>query len=330
MSSTTSSLLSGLIPEGKHLQTRIILAMQVRNKRRHELENPFWQFTAVQFSALVVMPLDRLCMIADPDNGLSALFDGEGGDIRQLKRPCHRRMAEERDKCLSRDRRQCVVTSSTDPGCCHIMPGRFKQDRAGTRTVPQLRHSMAALFGDRSWLMYEYHDWDTVASTDRHWNMLTIDHELLDEGGRRFWALKYERMTTREDGKFLLEGRFFWLRRRNGSPLEEVDPLLDGPRFLRQLAGLHGSPGKGSQPLVSGRAFEVSLETKREAEKMKSMMEFQWACAVIAAMSGAGRPEDMDPDIHQAKCARRRVIAWLKAVKAAGPEAPREDNMAES
>ncbi|KAB5522965.1 hypothetical protein GE09DRAFT_1230066 [Coniochaeta sp. 2T2.1] len=162
MSSTTSSLLSGLIPEGKRLQTRIGLAMQARNKRRHDLENPFWQFTAVQFSALVVMPL----------------------------------------------------------------------------------------------------------------------------------------------------------RPSVGIALMDLHPLVE--RW------------KGSQPLVSGRAFEVRLETKRDAEQMKSMTELQWACAVIAAMSGAGRLEDMNQDVHQDKCARRRVIAWLNAVKAAGPEVPREDNMAES
>ena len=62
--SSTSHHLSGIVPEGKDAQTRIVLATEVRNKRRDELEDPFWQFTAVQYAALMVMPLDRLRMIA--------------------------------------------------------------------------------------------------------------------------------------------------------------------------------------------------------------------------------------------------------------------------
>ena len=178
-------------------------------------------------------------------------------------------------------------------------------------------------------MMYEFGVWDYIASIERHWNMLAVDRDLIDDGGRRFWAVKFERMTMGENSRFQLEGRFFWLRHRDGSPLEEIDPTLDGHQFLEELAGLHDTPGRGSHPLVSGRAFEVRLETQRDAERMRSTMEFQWACAVIAAMAGAEQPENMDLDVHKARCSENRVIAWLQAVKAAGPEPPLEDRVIE-
>ncbi len=52
--------------------------------------------------------------------------------------------------------------------------------------------------------------------------------------------------------------------------------------------------GRSNQPIASGQDFNVVLETLEYATKMKKMLDIQWACITIAAMSGAAGPDDLD------------------------------------
>lgn len=47
------------------------------------------------------------------------------------------------------------------------------------------------------------------------------------------------------------------------------------------------------RPIVSGQEFEVVVDTADDAENMREMVNDQWACVRIAAMSGAAGPDDL-------------------------------------
>jgi hypothetical protein len=54
----------GLIPQGQEAETRIDLAERIRNSLRVEMRDPSWDLSAVQFAALMMMPIDRLRTLA--------------------------------------------------------------------------------------------------------------------------------------------------------------------------------------------------------------------------------------------------------------------------
>ncbi len=64
--------------------------------------------------------------------------------------------------------------------------------------------------------------------------------------------------------------------------------------------GLEGTAtahcGRSNQPIESGQDINVVLDTLADAIKMKRMLEIQWACITIAAMSSATGPRDDSND----------------------------------
>lgn len=111
-------------------------------------------------------------------------------------------------------------------------------------------------------------------------------------------------------------GEFWWMFRSRMDPLRKIFPEEDGRKFLDDLNELHGDPTLGPEsgderlqhgvismchakthhPLVCGQTFVIHCDSEADAEKMKAMLEFQWACIGIAAMSGGAEPEDFDPE----------------------------------
>ncbi len=69
-----------------------------------------------------------------------------------------------------------------------------------------------------------------------------------------------------------------------------------------------------NQPLVSGQSFEVVLDTLEDAMKMKKMVDIQWACITIAAMSGAAGPDDFSDDFSEFDF-EREAFEWEAALR---------------
>ncbi|RMZ86195.1 hypothetical protein DV737_g193, partial [Chaetothyriales sp. CBS 132003] len=51
-----------------------------------------------------------------------------------------------------------------------------------------------------------------------------------------------------------------------------------------------------THPLLSGQIFKVKLNSKEDAEKMKDMVDLQWAIIVISSMAGAADPAEFEDD----------------------------------
>lgn len=156
---------------------------------------------------------------------------------------------------------------------------------------------------------------DELGRSDKAWNMLPISPQLHRYWSKPYWAIKFIGITPLYQGpeeadvKQIVTMRFQWLRHKNGDPKRHinVDNNNDCQIMLDGLAsdsitclGFEGMVtahcGRSNQPIVSGQDFNVVLDTVEDADKMKKMLEIQWACITIAAMCGAAGPRDDSND----------------------------------
>ncbi len=150
-----------------------------------------------------------------------------------------------------------------------------------------------------------------LGCSDKAWNMLSINTELHRYWSRPYWAVKCVSIMPLDQGpKQTLTMRFQWLRHSNGDPTRRINistatdcyTMLDGLSTPAAEGGkCPGGEGfvtancrPSNQPIASGQDFHVVLDTLEDATKMKKMLEIQWACITLAAMSGGAGPDNSD------------------------------------
>jgi hypothetical protein len=96
--------------------------------------------------------------------------------------------------------------------------------------------------------------------------------------------------------------------RKSGDPLQGVDiGAGEGHAMVRSFQTAYGMAGEATEivnaayassnrPLLSGHTVCIQHDTEEEAKSMKLMIDLQWACVVIAAMSGAADPVNLPED----------------------------------
>jgi hypothetical protein len=95
--------------------------------------------------------------------------------------------------------------------------------------------------------------------------------------------------------------------KKSGDPLQRVDiGAGEGHAMVQSFQTTYGSAGGSTEivnaayaisnrPLLSGHTVCSQHDTK-EAQLMKLMIDLQWACVVLAAMSGAAGPVNLSED----------------------------------
>ncbi|CAK7243429.1 MAG: hypothetical protein STHCBS139747_004951 [Sporothrix thermara] len=74
-----------------------------------------------------------------------------------------------------------------------------------------------------------------------------------------------------------------------------------------------------SRLLQSGQVFEVAAQRLEDAEKMKAMLDFQWACLQIASLSGAAGDPDFLFDSYNGDYDGTIAAARAAALRAHSP-----------
>ncbi|KJR86291.1 uncharacterized protein SPSK_02643 [Sporothrix schenckii 1099-18] len=227
-----------------------------------------------------------------------------------------RKNEHEKKMCLERDQNKCIFTNDTNPEVCHIVPFAFNSTTTNLRAyTTNFCCTMAALFIDQEDALAGN---GLVASglgcSDKSWNMLCIDASLHAAWSRLQWAIECIGIEPYSG--------FHWmpLRRGDADPDKRVslEPGTSDYRGMmdRMCIAVPESseghrPGSASQmpsttmqqhdlqPPFSGQEFRVVHNTREDAEKMQRMVNIQWCCVRLAAMSGAAGPDDLDDDFSE-------------------------------
>ncbi|CAK7224418.1 hypothetical protein SEUCBS140593_005563 [Sporothrix eucalyptigena] len=225
------------------------------------------------------------------------------------------RNEQEKKKCLARDQHRCIFTSSIHPQACHIVPFAFNSTRTNQRdyttrfAINIQRLFFASLDEEESCLNLLS---TGLGSSDKAWNMLSINPYLHAWWARPYWAVECLGIEPVENGYAVILA-FHWMPhsdnditpdqpvRLESDMLGTLDALADRRSYGDGLApDKQGFPNAiqhdSFQPIVSGQEFRVVHETPEDAQRMRKMVDIQWACVRLAAMSGAAGPSDDDDD----------------------------------
>lgn len=217
------------------------------------------------------------------------------------------------------------------PEVCHIVPFAFNSSTDNLDRTSRFMSSFRVFFPPApaptafNQLLTE----GGLGCSDKHWNLLSISPYLHTWWSRPYWALECTGILPHGDGygdgegegdnqKFAVVLVFHWMPHNGRNvPDKKVSMDLastDCRTMLSNLReGLHYGQGLGPssaghvtaiqhdcfRPIVSGQEFKVIMDTAEDAAMMREMVNFQWACVRVAAMSGAAGPQDLDDDFSE-------------------------------
>lgn len=221
------------------------------------------------------------------------------------------------------DRNRCVITGTSDPDVCHIIPfaansteearGRWEngmrsvaglhivETRAGQHSSA-LEHRLQSLFSSE------------LGVSDRHWNTISLSSTLHDWWGKAYFGLKCLGTRDVDSGDpnqiMTLRIQFHWMmwreREIGQKPVALLGRTTESIRAAFPLYCGHHSPVDG-RPIVaisrpatgfhveSGDIFEV-LVPKCHMQKMMIAFDVQWALIKLLAMGGGAEAIDNVPD----------------------------------
>ncbi|OAA39769.1 hypothetical protein BBO_06295 [Beauveria brongniartii RCEF 3172] len=224
------------------------------------------------------------------------------------------RNEKQKKDCLKRDNEKCIFTHCKIVEVCHIL-GWALQNTG--QKIDRVRKSMEELF---AYFGYEKKLKELLrkpTSSDKSWNMLTLNRLLHSLWGDGQIALQCMGITPTldEKGRILdsspatITLRFFWLNvkkdwRANDKfklSYDTLSEMYEG-RFLQEaLPGNQISRDEDCRRVVTGNEVDITLPLD-DAQSMQVVINAQWHCLNIWAMSGAAtdfalaKPEDFEPD----------------------------------
>lgn len=166
-----------------------------------------------------------------------------------------------------------------------------------------------------------------IGCSDAAWNMLSISPQMHDWWARGLFAF-FCRGITPDRSSSTVHLQFRWMPRK---PVRKTAPkperlIGDDDDDLHDMINWHSTSSNAYdqsvmavkaglfRPVLSGDNIDVE-RTNEEAEKMKIMIDFQWALISILSLSGAAgapellhRPDDFDNPGAQ------RIYSWLESV----------------
>lgn len=222
------------------------------------------------------------------------------------------RNEKQKKDCLKRDNEKCIFTHCTIVEVCHILGWALQSTG---KKIDRVRNSMKELFeyfGNTASLQGLL-----AGPTDKSWNMLTLNRLLHSLWGDGQIALQCMGLfpTLDEEGRLedssptKISLRFFWLNVKKGWRANDKFKLnydtlseMSRDRFLpRALPGNRISRDIDGHGVISGNEVDITLPWE-DATNMRLVIDAQWHCLNIWAMSGAAtdfalaKPEDFEPD----------------------------------
>ncbi|KAL7907008.1 hypothetical protein GGI35DRAFT_457486 [Trichoderma velutinum] len=268
---------------------------------RYSHRKPF-HFSYIQLATLCLIPTDilqeflgskvlDLCCVLYPEPYLNILIQWKhpAASIEDERRGLpviSSSSREEREKCLTRDQRTCILTKTANPDVCRIMPSSVAESKAEISAFlsPVFLY---ALLGDSGsnirWVLF-----DAIPGTlDKSWNMLCL-HPLV----RMWWSeclFGLKCLGIESNGEHsTVKIQFHWMPMNSVKPHQLVEPPYDKAVDAMLESMVSDVQGGYFHGLESGQTFEIQLASE-DAIKMKAALDVQWVAVRLAAMSGAAR-----------------------------------------
>ncbi|RSL91711.1 hypothetical protein CDV31_015398 [Fusarium ambrosium] len=215
--------------------------------------------------------------------------------------------------CKKRDNNTCVLTGTSDPEVCHIIPFSWNSTQLNIKKTQFVFQASAVLMGaqwtDENSLLLA--NPDVPGGSDHVWNTICINPLLHKWWAQAFFGLKCLGIIDKDKNTSIVEVQFRWMPRSKKNPTapcsltenerkkmeEEIRAFTDGGSL--PATPKHGKIGASrinlSCPLLSGHTFHIEMPPE-DARRFKDMLDLQWACIVAAALSGAAEAPDLLPD----------------------------------
>ncbi|RSL61907.1 hypothetical protein CEP54_005987 [Fusarium duplospermum] len=216
--------------------------------------------------------------------------------------------------CKKRDNNTCVLTGASDPEVCHIVPFSWNSTRFNTKKTQCVFQASVALMGpkwtnDNSPLLANSR---ALGGSDHVWNTICLNPLLHKWWAQALFGLKCLGIIFKDENTSVVKVQFRWM-----PPRSKKNPTVpcnltenEGKKMVEEIrsftdgGSLPATPKHGEIGLLSGHTFHVEMPPE-DAGRFRDMLDLQWACIVIAALSGA-RP-DLLPD-HPG---RGGTLAWI-------------------
>ncbi|KAL7931257.1 hypothetical protein V8C35DRAFT_282885 [Trichoderma chlorosporum] len=291
----------------------------------HPQKGPF-NFTTVQFSTFLVMPMDRLDVLRrdpgsvflyfEPDAYLFFMVNGrmrdkkpKGGGQKGSDAASHQlstttvdsnesiiRNALEHRKCLTRDRNACVFTKASLPEACHILPFAINDHIETTIFFSSALLGLTVAEKAKELLT------TAPGSSDKSWNMISLHSTLHTWWRNCLFGVKCLGIIPHSEEYSKVRLQFHWMPHHTRKPDDLVaQPYEDVIREMLQssvnaqgdLGLVTGMRRDSGRELETGQTFEICVE-KDDAWKMKAALDIRWAVTRLAAISGAARAWELE------------------------------------
>ncbi|RMD40966.1 hypothetical protein DV735_g4180, partial [Chaetothyriales sp. CBS 134920] len=266
------SPVAAIIPPADELEIRLSHAQKLRDGIRVAEALPEWEFSASGLSTILVMPMDILKKVSNPEMEEGPIFWHESA--LQLSGELAHQFLSGLSAAPPQD---TAPPPPAGPGP-YVAVNRRKRE------------------ADKAY---------------RSWNMLAINRQLHKWWAMGLWALKCLGITPM-GAQHTVSIQFHWMPKHSSLSRHRNVSLEDGSvqEMLGSLKTWYGDPdtqpedgivaashAKSHQPLLTGQVFEVKFEGKeseKDAHNMKAMVDLQWALIVMASMAGAADPPDFN------------------------------------
>lgn len=251
-------------------------------------------------------------------------------------------------RCKERDGHVCVLTGTSDPEVCHIVPFSWNDGRANILKTQCVFGASEMLMGT-NWA----DEWDNFLAnleapggSDRVWNTICISPILHRWWAQAYFGLKCLGIVLKDKNTAAVEVQFHWMPRSRKDPTAPYDlakenglsKMVDEVKAFTDDGCLPATPRYGkigasridlSCPLLSGHTFRVEMPPD-DAGRFKGMLDFQWACILVAALSGAAGAPHLLPDHPGWADPDLRTLEWVEQQMLDGPVAqPSESPVAQ-
>ncbi|KAF9764667.1 hypothetical protein IL306_002764 [Fusarium sp. DS 682] len=235
---------------------------------------------------------------------------------------------DEQTKCLARDGNVCVVTGAADPKACHIAPFTWNDTRGRINRTFKMctarAYILGCAFADRTGYL---DDRNEPGASDKAWNMLSLHPQLYTWWSKGYFAFKCLQVQPRGCSESNVVLEFLWMPQTKrwfgqhidifntgrGNDLKEwiegIDRFHasgDPPPMTGDGVRLQATTNEGA-PLRSGKLIHIRMQ-KEDAFHFKDMIDMQWGCILITALSGAAG----SPQLLSNKDSDDRVMQWIQ------------------